>query len=99
MNERIASTICNDCNKPILLQNDPRLIVGLVDRCECQLTIQDVSEKLSLLTASDLKLIMKKLDSILIKTETTCEINPCSWSESGECWGVNCACMDEEKGI
>ncbi len=25
--------------------------------------------------------------------------NPCTWSESGECWGANCACMDEEKGI
>ena len=27
------------------------------------------------------------------------EENPCTWSESGECWGMNCACMEEEKGI
>ena len=25
--------------------------------------------------------------------------NPCTWSESGDCWGSNCACMEEEKGI
>ena len=37
---QIPNTICQVCSKPILLENDPRLLVGLIDRCDCPSTIR-----------------------------------------------------------